>query len=147
MGSRAQHGAQHAPLSGHTERAHAPYQNFYRQVNGLDDVFEQFFKSLLKSVARDDKGGTTINQERLDLLQEVYREASEVFGDPAKISLRLHQEFFSGGVVVHADGINLSKSQMQELKEILQRTDVFAIDGDLTKSVSVSFTVNRVFDL
>lgn len=113
----------------------------------MDDVFEQLFQSLLKSVAEDDKGGTPINQERLGLLQEVYRDASKVFGDSAKVSLKLHQEFFSGGVVVHADCVSLSESQVQELKKILQRTDVFSIDGDLKKSVSVSFTVNHVFDL
>lgn len=121
--------------------------NLFRQVKCLKDYFDQFFLSLLKSVAREDKGGTSINQERLNLLQEVYRDASDAFGDSAKVSLKLHQGFYSGSVVVDADCVSLSEPQVQKLKEILRRTDVISIDGDLKKSVSVSFMVQHVFDL
>ncbi len=119
----------------------------FRQVKCLKDYFDQFFLSLLKSVAREDKGGTSINQERLNLLQEICRDASEVFGDSAKVSLRLHPGFYSGGVVVHADCVSISEFQVKKLKEILRITDVFSIDGDLKKSVSLSFTVHHVFDM
>lgn len=79
-------------------------------------------------------------------MKRVFDEVSDLVGDKDAVKLKLHPAFASGSVSAKVPCAEFDGEKLSRLKEVLSHCSTFAIDPLTNGSISISATVQNVFE-
>lgn len=79
------------------------------------------------------------------VLERVYNGFREAFGDDAKVELKLHPAFRTGGVSAEVSEVSFDKTKVLQLTEALKDCGTFEVLPLTNGNVNVTATVKQVF--
>ena len=108
--------------------------------------FFDLFANLLRETGQEAAiKNREIDPERYQILNRAYEEFSSLAGDGADVKIKLHPSHARGAVVLRVEDLELSKEQLQQLKDVIKDCATFAIDPLTNGKIDISVTVNHVF--